>query len=740
MNTYNSYPSFTIPQKLVGLRREIMRLKTGKLVVLGLAVICMAIFGLASGKTTVKRQAHTGKADTDVLIAAYKKWKDVNVLTGDDRYLTINVGGINGLSVEKTYAKGSIKIGLSDGLVKAKIEDLADGDWELWLIENRPSPDHSTLPEVGDETMSIGHFNSANGVAELTTTIGLETLSKIKVDRVAITRAGENPSNFVLTGSPNLFQRLSLRQVELANEHEETSQSFLPAFLENLGPISVQADSSTALSQLVEQGRTIFVTQQFNGNGRTCATCHPESNNFTLDPAFIATLPSNNPLFVAEFNPALANNFEKPQLMRQFGLILENVDGFEDLQNKFVMRGSQSTLALTNTITAPNPVFAADFTTNGANPNPAQRLGWSGDGAPGSGSLREFAIGAVIQHFTKRLNRVPGTDFRLPTDQELDAMEAFQLSLGRTEELNIKTLQVKDAQANTGKALYLDTGTIGEPGHKNCNACHINGGGNSGFSLNPASPGFSPVLDANPVNANVSEATMTILIPKVFQNNLPPDGGFGRIPLPGPPNGPGGFGNFAEIPGLGTVPIVEFNSLSLIEAADTAPFFHNHMATTLEEAIAFYGTPAFQALGSIGGPGGPIPVSISGDPNNSEVKAISTFLRVLNTVENIRSSVALGKRAIESTGTTRRDLVKLALEDTDDALKVLTTGSLAGSSTSVSIITARARLTLAKTLLITATEVADPVINAIVIAAINEQRKAREALVDPNTLPVSYKN
>src|SRR3546814_9251049 len=47
-------------------------------------------------------------------------------------------------------------------------------------------------------------------------------------------------------------------------------------------------------------------------------------------------------------------------------------------------------------------------------------------------SLRSFATGAVIQHFTKTLNRIPGVDFRLPTDAELDALQAFQLS--RSEE------------------------------------------------------------------------------------------------------------------------------------------------------------------------------------------------------------------------------------------------------------------------------------------------------------------
>ena len=110
--------------------------------------------------------------------------------------------------------------------------------------------------------------------------------------------------------------------------------------------------------------------------------------------------------FVAETNPNLAANFENPRLMRAFGLILENLDGFGDLENQFVLRGIPHVLALRNSIeSAQGP-----------------RTGWSGDGAPGDCSLRSFAVGALIQHFTKRLDRVAGVDFRLPTVEELDAV------------------------------------------------------------------------------------------------------------------------------------------------------------------------------------------------------------------------------------------------------------------------------------------------------------------------------
>jgi hypothetical protein len=131
----------------------------------------------------------------------------------------------------------------------------------------------------------------------------------------------------------------------------------------------------------------------------------------------------------------LAQNFEKPRLMRQAGLILENLDGFDDLSRKFVMRGVPHTLAMNTSLTP--------ATFDGTTIPPKDRTGWSGDGSPGQGTLREFAIGAVTQHFTKTLNRVPGVDFRLPTPHELDAMEAFQRFLGRSEDPKLDKLKPK---------------------------------------------------------------------------------------------------------------------------------------------------------------------------------------------------------------------------------------------------------------------------------------------------------
>ena len=88
--------------------------------------------------------------------------------------------------------------------------------------------------------------------------------------------------------------------------------------------------------------------------------------------------------------------------------------------------GVPHTLAL-----LPNTLAPANFADGTELSLLTERTGWSGDGAPGGGTLREFIIGAVTQHYPLRLNRVPGVDFVLPTTAQLNALEAFQKSLGR---------------------------------------------------------------------------------------------------------------------------------------------------------------------------------------------------------------------------------------------------------------------------------------------------------------------
>lgn len=276
----------------------------------------------------------------------------------------------------------------------------------------------------------------------------------------------------------------------------------------------------------ISEGRKLFFNATFNGNGRTCGTCHRAENNLTIDPAFIATLPKKDPLFVAEFIPALKENFENPTLMREYGLILENQDGFDDLTNNFNMRGVPHVFAQRVSINSPQ----------------GPHTGWSGDGAPGDHSLRSFATGAVIQHFTKTTQRRAGIDFRLPTDKELDALEAFQLTLGRQKDLELP-LPLKDVVALRGQELFQNEGR--------CAGCHVNAGANVAFGAGG--------------NLNFNTGV----------ENLPDQPGDLIGELNPPDDGAGDPGNGA------------FNTPSLVEAADTSPFFHNNSVVTLEAAVAF---------------------------------------------------------------------------------------------------------------------------------------------------------
>src|SRR4051812_31189343 len=144
-------------------------------------------------------------------------------------------------------------------------------------------------------------------------------------------------------------------------------------------------------------GANVFLREDFGGNGRTCATCHRVDNNFTIDPAFISKLPPTDPLFVAEFDPDLAG-LEIPAQMRSRALILENVDGFApDPRTHFVLRSVPHNLSMGTSVSPPQ----------GDTSQPLERTGWSGDGAPGTGTLREFLTGAITQHYTRTLARTP---------------------------------------------------------------------------------------------------------------------------------------------------------------------------------------------------------------------------------------------------------------------------------------------------------------------------------------------
>ncbi len=292
------------------------------------------------------------------------------------------------------------------------------------------------------------------------------------------------------------------------------------------------APTAPAEADLVERGRRLFFEETFDGNGRTCGTCHPAEGGFSIDARGIAALPPDDPLFVFETTAAL-EQLENGRMLRDRGLVLANPKGFD---RPHVFRSVPSIV---------NVAFTAPY-------------GWSGEAR----TLRDFALVAVEQHFPRTLERRPGVDFRPPTEAELDALAAFMESVTsghRREVLQSPTPAalgslLATAEERRGMELFFESGK--------CAACH------SGPALafpDPEGPfaGRAPFFDnrgKGPDGENV--------LPVNREYDLPPDAG----------DGDGRF-NTANLLGLGSGQVA---------------FFHDHAVSgRLVDEIRAYTSDVF---------------------------------------------------------------------------------------------------------------------------------------------------
>ncbi len=353
----------------------------------------------------------------------------------------------------------------------------------------------------------------------------------------------------------------------------------------------------------VEQGRNLFLKETFNGNGRTCRTCHIAGDAFGLSPASIAALPPSDPLFIADFNlntlvltddsrpsdlrgvitatngstativagsgatylihggsalagtitdgvnsgellsftPGDLNELENPTLLSGGrALILENIDGFA---NPPVMRASPHLL---------NIGLTAPYGQSGEIPD-----------------LRAFTTGAVRQHFPRRLDRSENDsatqtetlDFRIPTLAERQAMEAFMrtIFLPADQDFDLDRFATTEAQKRGGDLFF---------GAAKCSTCH------SGAVLAQSDGRFGTTAGVNQrFNTGVAD--------------LPINDGLPREPATSSTN------------------TREFSVPPLFGVKNTAPFFHDNSVATLQEAVEFYdsrefvNSPAGQQIGPI---------------------------------------------------------------------------------------------------------------------------------------------
>ena len=130
------------------------------------------------------------------------------------------------------------------------------------------------------------------------------------------------------------------------------------------------------------------------------------------------------------------------------------------------------------------------------------------------------------------------------------------LSLGRQEDLTLP-LALADARVQRGQTLFLDNAV------SRCNVCHFNAGANA----NPA------IFGADAGNRNFNT---------------------GVEDLAGHPEPRAGRPKRRRATMASTfLGTARSTRRPLVEAADTPPFFHNNARATLEEAVAFYNSDAF---------------------------------------------------------------------------------------------------------------------------------------------------
>ncbi len=596
----------------------------------------------------------TGKGSPDALLSKYQRWKYTYEANQGAEVLSIPLRFAKAFSSEQIDAQGIARINLVNGELNVSFTGLEPKEkYTFWLVGGQ-----KTLASTKEIHKKIGSI-TATGTDNDTLTAQLKrgSLQDFYISRAVLARAEQTTAQpALLAGAPGLFQRLyystKIWPVAGVGQMIQVKQQQTPfSFLLPTPAYAAQANGNleNVLGQQIARGRDLFINETFAGNGRTCETCHRLDNNHTIDPIFIADLPDDDPLFVSETNSDLAG-LENSKLLRQFSLIKTNVDGFD---RPGVFRGVPHTLALSTSM-MPESDKEAEFVLDAT--------GWSADGAPGDGSLRMFSVGAVIQHFPKTLNRIEDQDFRLPNDEELDALEAYMLSLGRSQDLALDNMNFSSPIVQRGRELFHSK----EQGTGQCKGCHFNAGANSSTTFQNGN------RDTGVENLPENPARLVWL-------PTPVDGGFGKEE-----RNDCGWDGQQRCFGNG-----EFNMTTVIEAADTAPFFHNNSVNTIEEAIAFYNSNAFHAS-----PGGK--PADPNDPNSvcercihlesTQVVSVALFLRTINAMENIRSSnemleqvKLLGRRA-------GKEILLIAMADTEDAIEVLEGGKIIANPESLKLL------------------------------------------------------
>jgi cytochrome c peroxidase len=636
----------------------------GILTLLGVAAGCSSAPAAGTDSTDWTSQAVV----EDGLAQAYGIFKQNFTASNEDKTFHIGFGYHPALSSQKITidqvrnvpVSGQAVLNFAAGTVTATLNgplagtQFASSQFDLYFVKNLVG---SVKWERGDHYEFIGTFapvpNGNPGQQSLTANIGTAAYGtdgvNLDFDMVVLALHGtvDPTANVLATGAKTIFEKRFF--AEAANKILPTTTLTQSTTVETTDP-------------LVRAGAQVFFNEKFSGNGRTCGTCHRVDDNLTIDATFVAGLPANDPLF-----SGIPAGLEDTTLVHQ-AIIRENVDGFDAPTTKFVERGVPHTLSMSTLLGEITTGLGQNDGPGAGIPGgsgfipeaapPDHKTGWSGDGAPGRGTLNEFAVGAVTQHFTTSLSRNPGVTFRIPTQDEVDALEAFQRFSGRQKNPNVGAMLFADPAAQSGMASALNEAA--------CFACHRD------------------LVGDSRVNFDGNTGIETLLT----QSSRPRDGGFGTV-NPGNVAGSvaGGFGDG------------QFNPPPLYEAADTPPFFHNSAISTIEAAVDFYRSPNFQASPAFN--------FVRPNLTNDSVQNIAAFLRTINALTNMAQVQKRVQYVQNNRGTGNTTILNLAIKDTQDAITVLSSPNLGGATSGSPTNKALAALQTVKQALQTAVVVPD---------------------------------
>jgi cytochrome c553 len=275
----------------------------------------------------------------------------------------------------------------------------------------------------------------------------------------------------------------------------------------------------------IDNGFLTFTTEDFDGNGRTCKTCHEPGRSYNISSDDIAKLSAADRALVLGGTNGVLENEEAVLELALFNIDQDagcghegNIETPEGPFRSSMTIGGVAFTTLNYHVCRPGiPTPGGTECVPGFNGLPFNNLivddgirdimlGWSGEGPldemfpfvepdpmltmsanceaiiekfnpdhanPDLVSLRNldlalatFSLAAVKTHFPLTLNRQPGVDFRCPTEDELLDMSIFQRWLGRRFELDIRELDFRAKDANKGRNLFSTRIAT-------CVACHV---------------------------------------------------------------------------------------------------------------------------------------------------------------------------------------------------------------------------------------------------------------------------